>query len=174
MKKLLARLKKLFASAKGFTLIELLVVIAIIGVLLGGTIVAINPADRINAAKDANGKAAVDQLSTALQSYYTVNQTYPDVLSDLEGTTSELRVLPNNPYTNTKFGATNYAINPSSCTGVAGSSACTDVSVFFQLSKTDNTSTGCTTTACAGWCWRSSQGKAGPVLAANSTSCPAN
>ena len=35
----------------GFTLIELLVVIAVLGVLAGGTVVAINPLAKINAAK---------------------------------------------------------------------------------------------------------------------------
>lgn len=62
-----------FLFSKGFTLIELLVVIAVTGVLAGGTVVAINPLEKIAQAKDSTKKTTVSQLASALQSYYTMN-----------------------------------------------------------------------------------------------------
>lgn len=52
---------KLFS--KGFTLIELLIVIAIIGILAAGITIAINPAQKINAAKNARVKSDLAQIA---------------------------------------------------------------------------------------------------------------
>lgn len=61
----------------GFTLIELLIVIAIIGILAGGLLVLINPVKQIGKAKDAQRKAALGQIQTALKNYYVVNGSFP-------------------------------------------------------------------------------------------------
>src|SRR3989344_7674475 len=63
---------------KGFTLIELLVVIAVIGILAAIVLLAINPAEQLARGRDAGRKTAIGQLSRALQSYSTVNNSsYP-------------------------------------------------------------------------------------------------
>lgn len=121
-------------SSKGFTLIELLVVIAVLGVLAAGVLIAINPAKKINQAKDANAKSDVAQIASALQAYYTSNTTYPTDLATLVSS-SELKVLPTSAtYTYTKSPA---------------SAPYTDVSVAFTLNDGGSL-----------WCWRSSTGTA--------------
>ena len=149
MQKLLAFFRKWFGTSKGFTLIELLVVIAILGVLLVGSLVAINPVQKINLAKDANAKAGVDQVASALQSYYTQNQTYPATVAAMVGATGELRAEPKDS-TGTSF---TYNKIAAGCT-----TACTDASLSFPLLAP----------ATAGnlWCWRSAVGKASEVTAA--------
>lgn len=180
MKKLLGLFKKWFGSSKGFTLIELLVVIAIIGVLLVGSIVSINPVQKINQAKDANGKAAVDQIASALQAYYTSssNPTYPATLDVLAPSTGkgELRSLPNDAFGN-KFDST-------TTSGYNVTTACADAvpcnaSLWFtlkhQITDTANFPTCSETTPCTIWCWQTSTGKAAPMVgtAAPDTACNA-
>ena len=165
MKKLLDFIKKLLggssssSSESGFTLIELLVVIAIIGVLLVGSIVAINPVQKINAAKDATGKSAVDQVAQAMQSYYTQNQRYPAIVSDLVGTNNELRSEPKSS------GGNSFTVvkNPVGCS-TTGGTACTDVSVYFTLNYQ--------TAAGQVWCWRSAIGTASAVPTSANCTAP--
>lgn len=85
-------LKKL---QKGFTLIELLVVIAVLGILAAAVLVAINPAAKIQSAKDVNVKNDLSQVVSALQAYYTVqsNPQYPATLNLLVSS-NELKSLP--------------------------------------------------------------------------------
>lgn len=144
-KKNLSSLTSHFSFSKGFTLIELLIVIAILGILAAGVLVAINPVQKINQAKDANAKSDVGQIATALQAYYTVNSSYPTDLATLV-TSNELKVLP----TTTTY---TYAKTPATA-------PFTDVSVSFTLFIPSGTNTL--------WCWRSSLGTA--VAAAT---CPA-
>lgn len=68
---------------KGFTLIELLVVIAIIGVLVTIVVVAINPVKLINDSKDAKRRGDVNQIKTALQSYYNDQKSYPTTATSI-------------------------------------------------------------------------------------------
>lgn len=159
MKKLLAALKKLLGSSKGFTLIELLVVIAVMGVLLVGTIVAINPVQKINQSKDANGKAAVDQLASAIQAYYTSNSSsatpYPADLDALVDA-GEIKAVPAPNGTTLEY----YTDNA-------------EARVYFVLNIEDTTSPGCDGgTACTLWCWQTTSGKAGPVAAGACTPNP--
>ena len=60
---------------KGFTLIELLVAISIIAILSGLLLSNLN--DARARARDANKKANLGQLKTALRLYYNDYQTYP-------------------------------------------------------------------------------------------------
>ena len=59
---------------KGFTLIELLVVILIIGILAAIALPAF--LGQRSRAQDTEGKSAVRQAQTAMETYYTDNQTY--------------------------------------------------------------------------------------------------
>jgi len=62
-------------NKKGFTLIELLVVIAIIGLLSTLAVVALNDA-RIKS-RDAKRLSDIKQIQSALELYYSDNNTYP-------------------------------------------------------------------------------------------------
>lgn len=67
------KLRAMKVRQLGFTLVELLVVIAVIGVLASVVLVAINPIEQINRAKDAGAKSALRQVVDANQRYVTVN-----------------------------------------------------------------------------------------------------
>lgn len=164
MKKLLGFFKKWLGTSYGFTLIELLVVIAILGVLLVGSIVAINPVQKINQAKDATGKAAVDQVVSALQSWSTQNDgKYPTAAqwtANILVTSGELKALPTGP-----SGALTYDVNADQL----------NASVSFTLKQPDKStlSPDCTGVGapCTLWCWQSTAGKAS--LATTATGCTA-
>ncbi len=75
MKKLLEILKKLLGnkssngSSSGFTLIELLIVIAIIGVLAGGLLLAIDPAEKLRQGNDTRAINDVSQTASKIEQY---------------------------------------------------------------------------------------------------------
>lgn len=62
--------------ASGFTLIELLVVIAIIGILSSVVLASLNSAR--NKGYDAKRVSDLTQLQTALELYYSTNNSYPN------------------------------------------------------------------------------------------------
>ncbi len=66
-------------TERGFTLIELLVVIAIIGLLSSIILASLNSA-RIKG-RDARRLADIKQIETALELYYSENNTYPSTAS---------------------------------------------------------------------------------------------
>jgi len=86
---------------KGFTLIELLVVIAIIGVLSTLAVIALGSAR--SKARDSKRLADIKQISTALELYYSENNTYPEIitpgnsLSSPDGLTDYMKKIPSNP-----------------------------------------------------------------------------
>ncbi|MFA5127444.1 MAG: prepilin-type N-terminal cleavage/methylation domain-containing protein [Patescibacteria group bacterium] len=71
-------------NRKGFTLIELLVVIAIIGLLSTLSVVALGSARQKS--RDSKRLSDLKQVQTALELYYTDNNTYPTTTVTL-GTT---------------------------------------------------------------------------------------
>lgn len=62
---------------RGFTLVELLVVIAIIGILSSLSVVSLNSARQ--RARDAQRRADLRQVYTALQLYFDVQNAFPDM-----------------------------------------------------------------------------------------------
>jgi len=71
---MLNKLRNRAQDEKGFTLIELLVVILIIGILASIAMPAF--LGQRARAQDTEGKSAVRQAQTAMETYYTDNQTY--------------------------------------------------------------------------------------------------
>jgi len=129
---------------KGFTLIELLIVIAVLGVLAAAVVTAINPAKRIKQANDAKIKNDVGQLATALQAYYTTNETYPETLNLLT-VSGDLKTIPTAPT------GSSYILDvPADCT--AALKTCTEVALHAQLLDPGKDVDGNTLGI---WCWRS-------------------
>jgi type IV pilus assembly protein PilA len=71
---MLNKLRNRAQDEKGFTLIELLVVILIIGILAAIALPAF--LGQRARAQDTEAKSAVRQAQTAIETYYTDNQTY--------------------------------------------------------------------------------------------------
>jgi type IV pilus assembly protein PilA len=71
---MLTKLRDRAQDEKGFTLIELLVVILIIGILAAIAMPAF--LGQRARAQDTEAKSAVRQAQTAMETYYTDNQTY--------------------------------------------------------------------------------------------------
>lgn len=68
-------------NQKAFTLIELLVVIAIIGIL--AALIIANLSTARARARDTQRKAHLQQIATALQMYFDVNNNYPNTSINL-------------------------------------------------------------------------------------------
>lgn len=64
-------------SQKGFTLLELLIIIAVVAVLMAVAYVAINPAERLAQARDAERITDIHALADAMELYALDNDGYP-------------------------------------------------------------------------------------------------
>ncbi len=137
---------------KGFTLVELLVVIAVIGVLAAVVLVAINPAKKLAQARDAQRKSGIQQISTAISTYYTQKTSYSAALADLV-TNGELKNLPKDP-TGVDF---SYTVTPTGCT--TANKDCTGA-VLYDTYESPNTACASGT---AYWGWTSGSGAIGKI-----------
>jgi len=68
-------------KSKGFTLIELLIVIAIVAILAGVVLVAVNPAEQMKRARNAERYAEVNVLMNAVSQYLVDNETLPSCVT---------------------------------------------------------------------------------------------
>jgi prepilin-type N-terminal cleavage/methylation domain-containing protein len=160
MKKLIDAIKKALgmdkkssdSSSSGFTLIELLVVIAVIGVLAAAVLIAIDPIDRLNAAKDSRTQQDIASLAKGVEQYAVQNNgTYPATLDDLR-TGGQMKSIPTPP------NGGNYAYNGASPAVITGP--------LFSKKYVN-----ATPTTQNFWKYEGSSGKSCPVNATTS-SCP--
>ena len=86
---MLNKLRNRAQDEKGFTLIELLVVILIIGILAAIALPAF--LGQRSRAQDTEGKSAVRQAQTAIETYYTDTQNYDTNKAGLEDIEASLK-----------------------------------------------------------------------------------
>jgi general secretion pathway protein G len=84
-------------NQKGFTIIELMVVTLIMGLLMALSVAAITGAKK--SARDANRKADLEQIRSALEMYKSDNQEYPTTAQGLDELEDEgyISELPSDP-----------------------------------------------------------------------------
>ena len=157
-------------NSKGFTLIELLIVIAILGVLASVVLIAINPGQRINSARNSRVKsdlasigrtAQVFNTDTGLSSSCTGGASYPNGFSASTTCGATFMATVNDP------SATAYVINvPSGC-GPNTTTPCTSIAIG-GTAFSDGTIDASTLKA---WCWRSATGTITQVTSTAAANC---
>jgi type IV pilus assembly protein PilA len=137
---MLHKLRQRAQDEKGFTLIELLVVILIIGILAAIALPAF--LGQRARAQDTEGKSAVRQAQTAMETWYTDNQNYNATTADLQdieqslntGAGASLAVTP---------GANSYTLDVTSVTGNHFLIQKTAAGVVNRTCTRPNTKGGC-------------------------------
>lgn len=88
-------------SKGGFTLIELLVAISIIAIVFGIIITSAGAIQK--AGRDTQRKADLRNLQSALQNYYTDNNSYPASFNALLSPKAYISNIPKDPSTGTDY-----------------------------------------------------------------------
>jgi prepilin-type N-terminal cleavage/methylation domain-containing protein len=147
-------------SSKGFTLIELLIVIAIIGILAAALLVALNPGQRIAAARNSRVRSDIVNLGNDSNLFNTDSGlntaclgggSYPSA-SGQAVCGARFVAIPNDP-AGTQY---EFAVTPAGCAPNTAT-PCTAIE-FDGPVYADGVITQAQVNANPRWCWRSASG----------------
>jgi len=129
-------MKKTLEKVWGFTLVELIVVITILASLIILSISFLDPIKQVNKFTDGKRQEDLQQIKTALDTYYNDFNCYPPSLSFgspwVENTVTYMRKVPQDP---------DCSDNPTTCYIYQYSGSCPQWTVVFaKLSKTSEKS----------------------------------
>lgn len=167
-------------SSKGFTLIELLIVIAILGILAAVVLVAINPGQRIAAARNSRVKSDLSSMGnqanvfnadTGLNATCIGGGSYPNALPTalICGASYMTGGAPVSP-TNTAYDYEAFlaAGGTLACAGPNTATPCGAIAIAGPAYPDPNSVPAVTNTTSL-WCWRSEAGTL--TLVANDAAC---